>query len=90
MRNLPFTVLLGVLSLPAVAAAQPHDVNAGPIWNQGDAERKCPSVCRSPERWNGQWRTTVPGKMSVCGCFMEAPPPPPPLAHGVSAGPTWN
>ncbi|WP_437547810.1 mannan-binding protein [Sorangium sp. So ce367] len=23
--------------------------------------------------WNGQWTTTVPGRMSVCGCN---PPPP--------------
>jgi len=45
-----------------------RDVQAGPIWNQADAEAKCPQVCRPPERWNGQWRTTDPGRMSVCSC----------------------
>lgn len=44
-----------------------RSVEAGPIWNQADAEAKCPRVCR-PERWNGQWRTTDPGRMSVCSC----------------------
>jgi hypothetical protein len=60
-------VSLGLVSGLA-PLAQAHDVEAGPIWNQGDAQEKCPKVCRPPEHWNGQWRTTDPGKMSVCGC----------------------
>ena len=43
-------------------------VNAGPIWNQADANNTCPRTCAAPRKWNGQWRTTVPNKMSVCGC----------------------
>lgn len=45
-----------------------RDINAGPIWNQQDAETKCPAVAASQGgEWNGQWRTTIQGKMSVCG-----------------------
>lgn len=44
-----------------------RNVNAGPIWNQQDAQRKCPAVAASQGgEWTGQWRTTVQGKMSVC------------------------
>lgn len=46
------------------------EVPAGPIWNDGDAREKCPGVCTSAggQRWNGQWRTTETGRMSVCSC----------------------
>lgn len=45
------------------------DVNAGPIFNNNDAKAKCPTVCaKTSTTWNGQWKTTVEGKMSVCGC----------------------
>lgn len=49
------------------AAAKDQEVEAGPIWNQMDADRKCPEVARKAGgTWTGQWRTTVPGRMSVC------------------------
>ncbi len=42
-------------------------VEVGPIWNQMDAERKCPEAARKAGgTWNGQWRTTRPGQMSEC------------------------
>lgn len=42
---------------------------AGPLFNQPDAERKCPDVCaRSGGKWDGNWKTTQPGRMSVCSC----------------------
>lgn len=45
------------------------DVNAGPIWNQQIANDTCPKVCmQQGQSWNGQWTTTKPGSMSVCGC----------------------
>jgi hypothetical protein len=45
------------------------DVPAGPIRNNDDAKEKCPIVCASSGgEWNGQWRTVVKDKMSVCGC----------------------
>lgn len=57
--------------LPAVAKT-PHDVNAGPIWDNADAQTKCPTVCsKDGSIWNGQWKTTIPGQMSVCGCLQN-------------------
>jgi len=49
------------------------DVNAGPIWNNDDAKAKCPGVCQNAHGgvWNNQWVTTIPGKMSVCGCTYK-------------------
>ena len=42
-------------------------VNAGPIWNQQDAQSKCPVVAYAVDgRWTGAWRTTQEGQMSVC------------------------
>ena len=44
-------------------------VNAGPIWNQDDAESKCPPLCiANHAAWNGNWTTTVWNVMSVCSC----------------------
>lgn len=52
------------------------DVEAGPIWNQAHAQERCPEVALEwgekndrEARWTGQWTTTVPGEMSVCGCM---------------------
>lgn len=42
-------------------------VEAGPIWNMLDADRKCPQVAQAAGgKWTGQWKTTRPGQMSVC------------------------
>lgn len=76
---------LAVLLIAAIGLgeASAKDVEAGPIWNQADAEKKCPALARRHQsRWNGQWRTTVPNKMSVCG--LQA------LVYDVNAGPIWN
>lgn len=44
-----------------------RDVEAGPIWNQADAERKCRAKAAELRgEWTGQWHTTVVGRMSVC------------------------
>ena len=61
-----------VLATPGVVLAQA--VEAGPIWNQADAQNKCPAVCQ-PGQWSGQWWTTRPGQMSVCQCSRPQPPP---------------
>lgn len=60
--------LKGYRAAPArPAAAKPYTVNAGPIWNQKDAESKCPALASSQSAtWTGHWWTTVQGKMSVC------------------------
>jgi|GEM_PF-2428250 len=45
------------------------DAKAGPIWDNNDAKNKCPKVCATfDSQWNGQWTTTIPSQMSVCGC----------------------
>jgi hypothetical protein len=62
------------------------NMEAGPIWNQGEAASKCAAACKLT--WNGQWTTTVAGKMSVCGATNDAPHKP---AKGdVKVGPIWN
>ncbi|MGB7711451.1 MAG: mannan-binding lectin [Microcoleus sp.] len=46
----------------------PGDVKAGPIFSNDDAKVKCPVAAAAANGvWNGQWATTVPGTMSVCG-----------------------
>lgn len=48
------------------------DVDAGPIWNNQQAQQICPGVCTQYQlRWNGQWTTTQPAVMSVCGCCLS-------------------
>ena len=55
------------LASPASAKHGVKSVEVGPIWNQMDAERKCPEAARKAGgTWNGQWRTTRPGQMSEC------------------------
>lgn len=44
------------------------DYGDGQIWNQEEANRKCPNICTQYGGWNGEWRTTEPNKKSVCGC----------------------
>lgn len=58
----------------ARSAAAARDVEAGPIFSQAQAQDRCPAVC-APQRWTGHWRTTVPGRMSVCNCTLGEPAP---------------
>ena len=49
-----------------------REIEAGPIWNQRDAETKCRSKAQELRgEWTGQWRTTVQGRMSVCEIRMR-------------------
>jgi hypothetical protein len=67
-KPLDFSWFLG-FGVPAASSCQ--DINAGPIWSNTDAQGKCPSVCADVARtWNGQWKTTQPSVMSVCGCCL--------------------
>ncbi|MBU2711111.1 ricin-type beta-trefoil lectin domain protein [Zooshikella harenae] len=46
-----------------------YDINAGPIWDNQDAQYKCPRVCQQQRgKWTGHWRTTQWGQASVCSC----------------------
>jgi hypothetical protein len=44
--------------------------SAGPIYNQGQANHRCPNVCArtSFPYWTGVWRTVAYGSNSVCEC----------------------
>ena len=84
-------VLLG-LTLPRAGSAQSStiSVEAGPIWSQSDAEKRCPEVAKANGGvWNGQWRTTVPGKMSVCE-LRVAPSRGRSVVEAIEAGPIWS
>lgn len=93
MRKLIALSALSALLVSAVPADAKRSgggkwtVKVGPIWNQADAERKCPKAARSEgARWTGQWWTTRPGKMSVCQMTSKR------STRGwmVEAGPIWN
>lgn len=72
-----------------------RDVEVGPIWNQADAERKCRDKAREVRgEWDGNWHTTVPGRMSVCsietgrgggGGWRGRD-----VVRGIEVGPIWN
>lgn len=61
--------LAALLAMAGPASADVRQIDAGPIWNDWDAESKCPGVCSDNDReWTGEWRT-VPGTMtSTCDC----------------------
>lgn len=68
----PTTSTQGDMSHLFGRAQQIGDVNAGPIYDNNQAGQLCPSVCETAGgQWNGQWTTTAPGVMSVCGCVVK-------------------
>jgi hypothetical protein len=77
-----FVLLVGISMMAAgtsLAIEGRDDVEAGPIWNDKDAPGKCEEARKKhldklkkqypavETRWTRQWKTTVPGKKSVCG-----------------------
>lgn len=49
--------------------AKTKNIKAGPIWNDMDADTKCPAVCTSHSAtWTKNWVTTKEGEMSTCEC----------------------
>lgn len=74
--------LLKCLSEPQPPSSYPAvDVPAtGLVRSDDDAKTICPVTCSSLI-WNGQWTTTVPGEMSVCGTTMGV---------DVPIGPIWS
>ncbi len=80
------------LVLPSVAWAQTRtiSVEAGPIWSQSDAAKKCPQVAKDNRgTWSGGWRTTVPGRMSVCDIRLS-PSKEIRVVEPIEAGPIWS
>lgn len=80
-RKLLIAAALAVFTLAAPAYATDLTVPAdGKIANDAAARGgACQKVC-GKVKWNGQWSTTVQGKMSVCGTEFG----------NVDAGPIWN
>ncbi len=55
----------------ALPTTNPTDRPAGPIFNNRDAQTKCPRACAADNAtWNQEWKTTIPGELSVCGCIQ--------------------
>lgn len=87
---LVLAVVLAPFAAPPVRAAE---VSAGPIWNNMDAQNKCPNVCRQNgnARWNGNWRTLPGTATSVCDCDVPAGGQAPAAgAQWADAGPLWS
>jgi arylsulfatase A-like enzyme len=79
-------LLLSVIGTADLALAQVcADIEAGPLWNQSDAQNKCPQTCQQYGSWNGQWRTTVQGSMSICQCCFDKS-----AKAAIESGPLWN
>lgn len=68
---------------PVYPQRQPQWAEAGPLFNQMDAQNKCPGVCQQSggRAWDGNWKTTQPGRMSVCSCASQGVAP----AYGAGA-----
>lgn len=64
MRAVVLTIAVLALHTQPVRADW---VSAGPIWNDVDAQRKCPGVC-GRDGWDGNWKTVEMGRNSVCRC----------------------
>ncbi|HEY6327558.1 MAG TPA: mannan-binding lectin [Candidatus Cybelea sp.] len=102
VRNPTFTFAMPALcliaaaalfaALPSAARAQTKtfDAEAGPIWSQSDAAKKCPNVAKANGGvWIGQWHTTVPGRMSVCEIRLSRPSGRF-IVENIEAGPIWS
>lgn len=79
-----------IVATPAIAkrgsSARGQMVEVGPIWNQQDAEKKCTKAARNlGKTWTGQWKTTSPGKMSVCELTAGGRG-----GRTIEVGPIWN
>ncbi len=74
-KNTTSSSLSHIFNDIAAGAGQCLDVQAGPIFSNDEAKTKCPTACKNTfsatNTWNGQWITTVPNQMSVCGCCAQ-------------------
>jgi hypothetical protein len=61
-------------------------IEAGPIWNNEQAQMTCAGVCAPYGTFRGGWWTTVAGAMSVCECRFDRGAMP----CALEAGALWN
>lgn len=80
MKKLATMLVPAAVAFAMTTQAFAIDINAGPIANDADAKAKCPTVCTGL-KWNGQWTTTQPGVMSVCGTTVGV---------DIPIGPIWG
>lgn len=66
-------------SLPTPPRGKTRPVEAGPIFDHAEAQRRCPQVCTPPATWKGGWRTTKGATTSECDC-VDPPSQPTPAA----------
>ena len=74
--SMKWVALAAVLAFSSLSAAahtgEKRPVEAGPIWNQADANQKCPALASANGgNWTGGWWTTQEGVMSVCEIEFE-------------------
>jgi hypothetical protein len=71
---------VALFTLAGVALAdQTVQYPVGPIWNDGEAQQKCEAYVdkvaqANPGKtvsWDGNWKTVVEGKQSVCSYRIE-------------------
>lgn len=65
LKKMKNTIRSDVRSGYACGCDYPSSV---PIWNNADAQTKCPATCQAHGGWNGQWTNAPPAPGSVCGC----------------------
>lgn len=59
---------------PTAAKAGVQTLEAGPIWDNANAQTVCPGLAaKAGARWTGGWWTTVPNEMSVCEVDFASP-----------------
>lgn len=76
------------------AQKESFDVETGPIWNNDDAQKRCPEVLEAwkasnpgmEAEWTGNWATTVPGETSVCNIRVTNASGDAPQSSGEIAG----
>lgn len=54
------------------ADGKPGGLEAGPIWNNGEAGEKCKAALESVSWVKENWITYEPGKASACTCVSDA------------------
>lgn len=74
MRPFPAFAVLAVL-LACSARAAPVDVDADILWDDKDAQAKCPALCSAKQlHWTGTWRKVGWTERPVCACDDRPPP----------------